>query len=908
MTDCLVLREKLRPPEAAGLIRDRLTTELLAGSAAVLALVVAPAGCGKTTLLSQVAAAAPGPVAWYGVTADDSTETRFTAHVAAALGDVAAGGAFESMADLLGALDRWTGARALLILDDVHEIAGSPAERALERLVRLRPRRLRVICGARRTPDVNVSRLRVSGGLGEIGSEELRFRSWEVEELFASVYRTPLRPAAAAALTRSTDGWAAGLQLFHLATTGLGPAERHRAVAHLGGRSKLVRSYLTRNVLAGLPANRREFLVRTATLGRLSGPACDALLDTRGSHRVLEELEAAQLFTFTDDGGQVFRYHEVLRTHLELTLVEELGVADARRWYRRSAEVLEGIGEKRSAAQVFAKAGEWAAVSRLVRDGDGAGFGSCLTQAPAWRDDPWLALAEARRLVREGALARAVDGYRHARTLYDEPNFQRMCREEAKALSCWLPGGTGEPTAPGEHWSLLLREALRAAPDFAALQPIPREDVRTRFALGLAAVCAGEIDLARTVLSALGREETGDALVSIGASLLLTALDFVAAATAAAVPRLGAVTAMAESEGLPWIARLCRGLEQMTLITTTGALWRVESCADMVRSADEVGDPWGAGLLGFALALAKQRAGQDAGAEFEDCAKRFDDLDAPVLQLWCRLLALTGEVSVAAAQEALDMSRRLRVRGAHAFALRLLASTSAPSVAITCFGDYRLVVAGRLVALAALRPQARSVLQILSMARGFTQRCEFLEDALWPGVDHAVAKHRLQVAVSSVRGVLRGTGVAIERRADSYRLVLPDDAAVDVRDFTAAVARADTLSARGDIPGRVAARRRALDCYTGDLLPNLTGVDHVEIERDRLRRNAAAVAAALAADQYGLGDHGQALASARRSVQLDPYQDLAWQVLADVHTDLGDPGSAEFVRREHARVRAELGV
>ena len=100
-----------------------------------------------------------------------------------------------------------------------------------------------------------------------------------------------------------TGGWAAGLQLFHLATVGRSASERHQAVADLGGRSKLARSYLTRNVLAELPEERREFLLRTCTLGRLSGEACDALLGTRGSHLILEELENAQLFTFTDDGG-----------------------------------------------------------------------------------------------------------------------------------------------------------------------------------------------------------------------------------------------------------------------------------------------------------------------------------------------------------------------------------------------------------------------------------------------------------------------------------------------------------------------------------------------------------------------------------------------------------------------------
>ena len=307
-------------------------------------MVVAPAGCGKTTLLSRVATAARVPAGWYRITADDAAENRLVAHLAEALPWRVDIDRAESMADLLGALDYWSGSGGLLILDDLHEIADSPAEKALEQFISLRPRRLQLICASRRMPDVNVPRIRVSGSFREIGSDDLRFRSWEVEELFASVYRLPLRPEAAAALTRSTGGWAAGLQLFHLATAGRSASERHQAVADLGGRSKPVRSYLTRNVLAELREDRREFLMRTCTLGRLSGESCDSLLGTSGSHRVLEELENAQLFTFTDDGGIYFRYHEVLQTHLELALVEEYGPTESRSWYRKSAGVLESFG------------------------------------------------------------------------------------------------------------------------------------------------------------------------------------------------------------------------------------------------------------------------------------------------------------------------------------------------------------------------------------------------------------------------------------------------------------------------------------------------------------------------------------------------------------------------------------
>ena len=107
----------------------------------------------------------------------------------------------------------------------------------METFLRLRPRTITVALGSRRQPGLNTSRLLVSGELIMVDGEDLRFRSWEVEQLFRSVYDAPLTPEAAAALTRRTGGWAAGLQLFHLATTQLGRVERetsrHRAVGSI---------------------------------------------------------------------------------------------------------------------------------------------------------------------------------------------------------------------------------------------------------------------------------------------------------------------------------------------------------------------------------------------------------------------------------------------------------------------------------------------------------------------------------------------------------------------------------------------------------------------------------------------------------------------------------------------------
>lgn len=870
--DGAVLREKLRPPDAGGLSRARLERPLLDGPPSILDLVVAPAGSGKTTLLSRVAATANGPVGWYRVTEDDAGEVRFATHLAAALPFGLGDGAAVTMDDVLARLDRWSGPGASVVIDDLHEIAETPAEAALARFVTLRPRRLRVILGSRRVPDINIPRLRLSGPFHEITSDELRFRCWEVEELFAGVYGAPLRPEAAALLTRRTGGWAAGLQLFHLTTAGRSSADRHQAVTELAGRSNLVRSYLTRNVLADLPADRREFLLRTCTLGRLSGQACDALLNRYGSHRILEELESAQLFTATDDDGRHFRYHEVLQNHLEMALVEEYGRDGTRRWYARSGVVLQSLGDLRSATRAFAKAEDWSAVSRLIRQAGAGDLDDDLLPPAAWRRDPWLALANARRLTRDGALQSAYDAYRTAQGCYDEPGFTELCAAEAAVVRSWLPGA-GKDAPAHRHWSRSLRDGLRTAPDFGTMSPTTGS-AGERLAAALTAAVAGETDWARDALASVRRDEGADAVLGITADLAWRVLDALRDWPEGSGSPLSETATLAELNGLPWLARLAHGVQQAALARADGD-WRLESCAHLIRSADAGGDVWGAALLSLAVGLARTGLGERTPAELTDAARRFTELDAPLLARRCVVHPPPPPARTAA-------------------------------VSIRCLGDFRVEIDGVAVDVDRLRPQARNVLRLLMLAPGVDHHREFLEDALWPGVQHTVACHRLQVAVSSVRSLFDGT-VTIARRGECYRLCLPPGTVVDVERFTAALSAATAASARGDVDGRMAARRAALDLYTGPLLPGVAA-EPVEQERERLRRVAGAAAAGLAADHHARGERAPALAAAQRSVALDPYQDGSWTLLAELHDAIGDASAAELTRREHARLQAELAV
>lgn len=900
-------------------------------------VVVGPAGSGKSTLLAQVAAASEVPVGWYRVTDDDSTESVFSRHVCAAAQKMgfALDSGLNSIDAILGEMDKIGDSNALLIIDDAHEIAGSGAEHALGRFVALRPPRLRIILGTRRTPEINLPRLVVSGEACVIDPDQLRFRSWEVEELFAAFYCEPLSPEPVARLTHRTGGWAAVLQLFHLATSELTGCDRQRAVGQLTVHSRLVRAYLARNVLSELPAEQRWFMTNTASLDLMTPALCDTLLGINDSGRILQDLTERQLFTECDDVGRTFRYHEVLRTYLELALLEAKGEKEAKAWYLRTARILEDAGEHRQAAHAYAKASDWAAVSRLVRHATGCtvpiGNDDPLISCREWQTDPWLTLALARLRAREGALAEAERTYRAARELLDDPEFVARCESERRELLEWLPGKLVDTRLPSS-WLGPLRAALRT-PVTGRPAAEPRTP-KTQFVEGMCALSAGEVDSAREALAAA--QTADEPLAAISSRLVVAMVDALRGAT----PDPAVLNDLASScyrEGLPWLERVCRGLQELLLMREVPAEWRADICEEMLAECETVGDHWGAGLLTFGLALVDLHRGDPRAFErFEEAARRFEHLEAPVLVMWSRVLGLdpTAPDIVTRSKQAAIAAHRVGLPRAEMMALsytttgggnarlptlgdlvpRMRSQSDAirggafPPLGIFCFGGYRLEAYGRIVDLTCLRPQARTLLHLLSMAPNVDYHREVLEDALWPGATHEVACHRLQVAVSSVRCQLGEYGLTLQRSDESYRLSVPEDVFSDVDEFERALSDAAARAEPEAACDRVASREYALALYTGDLLKEDGPAEFVASERQRLRRTAATAAVALAKDHLALGDDTKADIAAQRAVDLDPYQDLPWRIMVDIREKAGDTGAAERVRLDYRRVRAELGL
>ncbi|MER5704806.1 BTAD domain-containing putative transcriptional regulator [Micromonospora sp. NPDC002296] len=920
--------EPARSPSLS-LMRSRLITSLDVRPRS-LGLVVAPAGSGKTTLLAQYAATVAGPVGWLRTVPSDADPARALDRVDATLPDHC----------------------ALLVVDDLHLIEGTPGESVLlDRALTLTRDGVRVVVGTRRTPPLILARHEFSDSV-VIDAEQLRFRTWEVERLLHDIYREPLPADDVAALARRLGGWAAGLKLYHLSTRGRPLADRRRAVASLGARSALSRDYLTRTVLAELAPDLRRFLVRTCVFEVLTAERCEGLLGG-DAQTALEELERRQAFTVSHDGGRSFAYHEVLRAHLIAALAEELGETAARAWHARAGRLLAAEGAALEAARCFARAQQWSDVHRLL---DTAGDDVAVRGLDPWSDllptwfiaeDPWLVLADARHRINEGQLAAAVPLLRRAEEMFGSEPARSCCRSLRADVTAWLPDG---PHWRG-HWSGWLRAATRRHPMVVvgeAERLTGGADVLVRAG---ALLLAGHAAEAARVLDRPIPSEAG--LVGLACRLLRAAV-----ASAGGDPQAPAVAAAvgldADRAGLPWLARLARAVPALA-----GAETDLKEAAAVVEECDRLGDRWGALLAAGCAALARSLHG---GPEVEEVGRllgRAREVDSGVLAAWVQsLLALAAvrarlpdaEVEVRRAE---STARAAGVPGARVLALAAgvpagpgraaglsavhaaaeqaglprpavtawvtpergpapAASDTAP-LTVRCFGGFRICLDGEPLNWSPLRPRARAVARILAMHAGRAVHRDRLLGALWPDTDPATATRTLHVALSSLRRFLdshlpAGEGESLlHRDGDAYLLALPPGSWCDVTEFRLALERASRAGASRD-PRALDDLRVAVAAYTGELLPEDGPAEWVVAERETLRRQAADAAAQLAEAALGGADADPAVATAARCVEIDPCHDAGWRLLIAAHARAGNAAAAEHARRRYADVLVSLGL
>lgn len=306
--------------------RPRLIERLDTGFQGKLTLVSAPAGYGKTTLVSDWIARSKIPAAWLSLDASDNDLARFFSYLIAALQQIDPGiGAaiqpiLETNADppveiepLLTALVNDVAASAsrfALVLDDHHVIREFGIHKALDFLFDHIPPGMHMVITCRADPPMPLGRLRVQRELTEIREADLRFTVDETTAFLNHLMGLALSNEDVVNLETRTEGWIAGLQLAAL--TLQGRADKHDLIAAFSGSHRHLIDYLIHEVMSRQPEKVRTFLLRTSILERFNASLCDALTQESDGKEMLLTLEKANLFLIPLDGERRwYRYHHL---------------------------------------------------------------------------------------------------------------------------------------------------------------------------------------------------------------------------------------------------------------------------------------------------------------------------------------------------------------------------------------------------------------------------------------------------------------------------------------------------------------------------------------------------------------------------------------------------------------------
>jgi LuxR family transcriptional regulator, maltose regulon positive regulatory protein len=333
-----ILRTKLYvpPPRPTLVPRRRLLERLEAGASHKLSLVSAPAGFGKTTVISTWIATRQRPAAWLSLDAQDHDVARFLTYLVAALqtvnpaigervsGDLReaqpppADAILTALINDLSELDTLT----ILVLDDYHLVDSPQVDDALAFLVDHLPPLVHLVVTTREDPRLPLSRLRARDEITELRASDLRFTPAEAAVFLNDAMGLELSADEVETLDTRTEGWIAGLQLAALSMHGHEDAPGF--VQAFAGDDRYIVDYLVEEVLGRQPGHLRDFLLQTSILDRLSGDLCDAVTGRDDSRSILERLERGNLFVVPLDARrQWYRYHHLFADVLAAHLVDE---------------------------------------------------------------------------------------------------------------------------------------------------------------------------------------------------------------------------------------------------------------------------------------------------------------------------------------------------------------------------------------------------------------------------------------------------------------------------------------------------------------------------------------------------------------------------------------------------------
>ncbi len=347
------------PQQRPNLVPRRRLYEMLdEGMQGTLTLVSAPAGFGKSTLVSGWAAGCGRPVAWLSLDEGDNDPVGFLTGLAAAL-KIAAPNIWAELSGTLRSIQSPAIEPAMalildglslvpnpfvLVLDDCHMVRAQPIKRALELLVEHLPSQAQLVMATREDPPLPLAKLRARGQLTELRGSDLRFNMQEASGYLNGLMALNLSSALVEQLKTRTEGWIAGLQLAAVSLRGHSDAAGF--VHSFTGGHRFVLDYLVEEVMQRQSEEAQRFLIRTSVLDRMCGSLCEAVAQVEDGQGMLEYLERSNLFIVAlDDERRWYRYHHLFADALRQRLMRHTAMAEA--------------GEGTSEAELHLRASAW---------------------------------------------------------------------------------------------------------------------------------------------------------------------------------------------------------------------------------------------------------------------------------------------------------------------------------------------------------------------------------------------------------------------------------------------------------------------------------------------------------------------------------------------------------------------
>jgi LuxR family maltose regulon positive regulatory protein len=361
-----LLQTKLAIPSARAdrVPRARLIQQLNAGLECPLTLICAPAGFGKTSLITdwyEQSDRSRFPLAWLSLDEEDNDPTRFLTYLISALATIS-NTPFEDLLSslrspqpqppkliltaLISQIEKFPQPFAL-ILDDYHRVA-VPIDEPLAFLLDHLPAQMHLVITSRDDPSLPLSRLRSRSQLAEIRADDLRFTREEAAIFLEQKLGVSLSAEQIMELDARTEGWIAGLQLAVLAMKGR--KDIAGFIDAFTGSHRFILDYLTEEVLSRQSDELQSFLLQTSILSRLSGPLCDAVTGRTDGQASLEQIEHGNLFLIALDSERSwYRYHhlfgDMLQRHLKQSNADNVPdlYRNASLWFEQNGLVGEAI-------------------------------------------------------------------------------------------------------------------------------------------------------------------------------------------------------------------------------------------------------------------------------------------------------------------------------------------------------------------------------------------------------------------------------------------------------------------------------------------------------------------------------------------------------------------------------------